>query len=141
MLGSAAVNFALVWWLTAETGSALVLTYASIGPVLPQALVGPLAGPFVDRWDRRLTMIGADLFVAGTSVVLVLMFALGTPSVVAVMVMIAARSLGAAFHTPAGQAAIPSVDLARAAPGASGAHPVTRRGHARVDAHQRPLAA
>jgi DHA3 family macrolide efflux protein-like MFS transporter len=28
LLGSAAVNFALVWWITAETGSATVLAYA-----------------------------------------------------------------------------------------------------------------
>lgn len=107
LLGSAAVNFALVWWLTAETGSATILAYASIAALLPQALLGPLAGPFVDRWDRRLTIIFADLFIAGTSVGLVAMFTAGEPSVAAVIAVIAARSLGAAFHTPASQAAVP----------------------------------
>ncbi|MDZ4178081.1 MAG: hypothetical protein U1E29_02425, partial [Coriobacteriia bacterium] len=55
LLGSSAVNFALVWWLTAETESATILAYASIAALLPQALLGPIAGPLVDRWDRRLT--------------------------------------------------------------------------------------
>lgn len=107
LLGSAAVNFALVWWLTAETGSATILAYASIAAILPQALLGPIAGPFVDRWDRRLTIIVADLFVAATSIVLFVMFAAGTPPTATVIAIIAARALGAAFHTPASQAAVP----------------------------------
>jgi DHA3 family macrolide efflux protein-like MFS transporter len=107
LLGSAAVNFALVWWITAETGSATVLAYAGIAAILPQALLGPVAGPFVDRWDRRLTIIAADAFVAVTSVVLIVLFAAGKPQTGTIIAIIAARSLGAAFHTPASQAAVP----------------------------------
>lgn len=107
LLGSAAVNFALVWWLTARTGSAGILAYASIAALLPQALLGLLVGPFIDRWDRRLTMIAADTFIAATSLVLLALFALGTPSTGAVIGIIALRSVGAAFHTPASQAAVP----------------------------------
>ena len=107
LLGSAAVNFALVWWLTAETGSASILAFAAIAAILPQALLGPLAGPFIDRWDRRVTIIVADLFIAATSVGLLVAFANGTPPVALVMVTIALRSAGAAFHTPASQAAVP----------------------------------
>jgi DHA3 family macrolide efflux protein-like MFS transporter len=107
LLGSSAVNFALVWWLTATTGSAAILAYASIAAILPQAALGPIAGPFIDRWDRRLTMIVADLLIAATSVGLLLAFAAGTPSVAIIMIIIAIRSAGAAFHTPASQAAVP----------------------------------
>jgi len=107
LLGSAAVNFALVWWLTAETGSASILAFAAIAAILPQALLGPVAGPFVDRWDRRVTIIVADLFIAATSAGLLVAFANGTPPVALVMVTIALRSAGAAFHTPASQAAVP----------------------------------
>ncbi|MDZ4169510.1 MAG: MFS transporter [Coriobacteriia bacterium] len=107
LLGSSAVNFSLVWWLTAETGSASILAYASIAAILPQALLGPIAGPFIDRWDRRLTMIAADLMIAATSVWLLLAFAEGAPSVTAIMLTIGLRSACAAFHTPASQAAVP----------------------------------
>lgn len=107
LLGSSAVNFALVWWLTANTGSATVLAYASIAALLPQALLGPVAGPLVDRWDRRLTIIGADIFVAATTIVLMAAFATSEPSTAFVIAVIAARSVGAAFHTPASQAAVP----------------------------------
>lgn len=107
LLGSYAVNFALVWWLTAKTGSASILAYAAVAAVLPQAILGPLAGPFVDRWDRRLTMIVADLAIAATSVGLLLAFSEGDPAVPLIMFVIALRSAGAAFHTPASQAAVP----------------------------------
>jgi len=107
LLGSAAVNFALVWWLAVETGSTAILAYASIAAILPQGLLGPFGGPFVDRWDRRRTMIFADLFIALTSGALIVMFAFGSASVGAVIAVIALRSLGAAFHTPASQAAVP----------------------------------
>lgn len=107
LLGSAAVNFAFVWWLTAETGSATVLAYASIAAILPQALLGPLAGPYIDRWDRRVTMIVADIAIAAASVVMLLAFRAGTPSIGLVVAIIAVRSAGAAFHTPASQAAVP----------------------------------
>lgn len=107
LLGSSAVNFALIWWLTVETGSAQVLAYAAIAAMLPQAIVGPFAGPYVDRWDRRLIMIVADLAIAASSLVLIALFAAGRPAVATVILIIAARSLGAAFHTPASQAAIP----------------------------------
>lgn len=107
LLGSAAVNFALVWSLTAKTGSATVLAFASIAALLPQALLSPIAGTYVDRWDRRRTMIVADLFIALTSLGLVWLFASGEPTTAAVIAIIAIRSLGAAFHTPASQAAVP----------------------------------
>jgi DHA3 family macrolide efflux protein-like MFS transporter len=107
LLGSAAVNFALVWWLTAETGSASVLALASIAAILPQTVLSPIAGPFIDRWDRRLTMIVADVLIAATSIGLLVAFAQGEPPVAVVMFAIALRSAGAAFHTPASQAAVP----------------------------------
>lgn len=107
LLGSSAVSFALVWWLTAQTESATVLAYASIAALLPQALLGPIAGTLVDRWNRRLTIIGADLFLALTSLVLIAAFASGTPTIAFLVAVIAARSAGAAFHTPASQAAVP----------------------------------
>ncbi len=53
LLGSSLVQFALVWWLTAQTGSATVLALATLFAMLPQVLLSPLAGTLVDRWNRR----------------------------------------------------------------------------------------
>ena len=65
-LGSSGAGFALVWWMTELTGSATVLAGAALAAMLPLVLVAPLAGTLVDRWNRRATMIFADLGVAAT---------------------------------------------------------------------------
>jgi DHA3 family macrolide efflux protein-like MFS transporter len=43
------------------TGSALQVGLSVIASALPMLLLGPVAGVFVDRWDRRRTMIVADI--------------------------------------------------------------------------------
>ena len=43
------------------TGSALQVGLAVISSALPMLVLGPVAGVFVDRWDRKRTMIVADL--------------------------------------------------------------------------------
>jgi len=74
LLGSQLVQFALVWWLTQKTGSATVLATATLAALLPQILLGPLAGTLVDRWNRRLVMIGADMLTALATVVIAILF-------------------------------------------------------------------
>ena len=61
-IGSSAVQFALIWWLTKETGSALMLSLAGLFAALPQTILGPFAGVWVDRLKRKTVMIAADLF-------------------------------------------------------------------------------
>ena len=74
LVGSALVQFALVWYVTKETGSATVLATATTAAIVPNILLGPFVGALVDRWDRKLVMIIADLVVALATVVLVAFF-------------------------------------------------------------------
>jgi MFS family permease len=46
------------------TGSALATSILGMASLVPGLLVGSLAGVFVDRWDRRLTMLIAHLLLA-----------------------------------------------------------------------------
>jgi DHA3 family macrolide efflux protein-like MFS transporter len=43
------------------TGSALMVGLSVITTALPMLFLGPVAGVFVDRWDRKRTMITADV--------------------------------------------------------------------------------
>ena len=51
LLGSMAVQFSLIWWLTQKTGSTAVLATAALLGLLPTVALGPLIGVLVDRWD------------------------------------------------------------------------------------------
>ncbi len=48
LVGSALIQFALIWWLTDETGSATVLAVASLATRLPAIALGPIVGTLVD---------------------------------------------------------------------------------------------
>jgi DHA3 family macrolide efflux protein-like MFS transporter len=104
LLGSQLVQFALVWWLTKTTGSATVLALASLAALLPQLLLGPLAGVLVDRWSRKAILIAADTGVALATLGLALFFWLNMAAVWTIYGLLLIRAVGAAFHWPAMQA-------------------------------------
>jgi MFS family permease len=54
------------------TGSTMMVGLAYMTNSLPVLLLGPLAGVFVDRWDRRRVMIASDLLRAGLVLCLLL---------------------------------------------------------------------
>lgn len=107
LLSSSAVNFAVIIWLSLETGSAEVLAYAAIAGLLPQAVIGPFAGVFIDRWDRKKTMIFADGFISLCTIGMVLLFYAGYFELLYIYVLLGLRSVGSAFHMPAMQASVP----------------------------------
>ncbi len=71
ILTSSILQMALIWHLTATTQSAFVLSMASLAGFLPYAVLGMVAGTLVDRISRKIAMIGADLFIAVVSLILV----------------------------------------------------------------------
>ena len=101
IVGSRAAQFALVWWLTLETGSATVLATASLVALAPQILLGPFVGALVDRWNRRVVMIVADSFIALVGLWLAFLFWSGTMEVWHIYIVMVARSFGETFHWPA----------------------------------------
>lgn len=117
LLGSQLVQFALIWWLTVETGSAVVLTLASLMGILPEIFLTPIAGALVDRWNRRRVMIAADALTALVTLALMMLFVLDMVEVIYVMIALLLRSLFSGFHWTSMQASttlmVPEVHLAR----------------------------
>jgi DHA3 family macrolide efflux protein-like MFS transporter len=117
LIGSRLVRFALVWWLTIQTGSATLLAIAMIMMFLPQVIITPFAGPLVDRWSRRKTMIAADSLTALTVAIIAFLFAIEIVEYWHVFIMMFLGSMLGAFHWPAMQAAttllVPEEHLSR----------------------------
>lgn len=106
-LTSSIVGFAVVFWLSIKTGSPEVLASAMIAVLLPFIILGLFTGVYVDRWDRKRTMILADSFVALCSAALGLLFYLEMTPLWLIYLLLALRSAGSAFHMPAMQASVP----------------------------------
>jgi DHA3 family macrolide efflux protein-like MFS transporter len=117
MVGSALVRFAVIWWLTKETDSATVLTTASLVSTLPFILLAPFSGTFVDRWDRRWTMVVSDAMIALFTALLAYLYWVGIARIWHVYLILFLRSVGDTFQGPAMRAAtsmmVPEDQLAR----------------------------
>lgn len=106
-LSSSVVAYAVMFWLSIQTGSAEILAFSSIATFLPHLLLGPFTGVLIDRWDRKRIMITADLFIAACTAAMAVLFAAGEIRIPYIYALLALRSVGGAFHVPAMQASVP----------------------------------
>lgn len=107
ILSSTTVNFAIILWLSIKTGSAEILAYAAFAALLPQVILGPVAGVYVDRWNRKLVMILADSFIAVCTLILSILFWLDIAEMWHIFILLGLRSVGSSFHMPAMEASVP----------------------------------
>lgn len=119
LVGSGLVQFAIVWWMTQTTHSAVVLTTATLVALLPEVILGPFSGALVDRFNRKRVMILADGAIALATLGLAVLFWGGWVQLWHVYILLFLRSLGGTFHWPAMQAStslmVPDQHLSRIA--------------------------
>src|SRR5688572_8455562 len=60
-VGSGLTSFALGVWVFQKTGSVTQFAAIAFFGALPGLLIAPLAGVYIDRWDRRHVMLWANL--------------------------------------------------------------------------------
>ncbi len=105
VLGTAMTYFALFIWIWEETGQATPFALFSLSYSLPLIVASPLAGVFVDRWDRKLTMALSDLAAGASSVIILLLFFTGHLQVWHLYFTVAFAGFFGAFQSPAFSAA------------------------------------
>ncbi|MFI6934716.1 MFS transporter [Streptomyces sp. NPDC050287] len=89
------------------TGSTLETSVALLSGTLPALLIGPLAGVFVDRWERRLTMLVTDLVRAAC--VGSMVFAQGGDKLWLLYLLLFSENVFGQFFDPARTALIPVI--------------------------------
>ena len=109
MLTSSILQMALVWYLTQRTGSAAVITLATLSGYLPRAVLGLFTGAFIDRYDRKKIIMFSDLLIAVAALFLAAVAFWTEIPIWLIMLILCIRSFGAAFHTPSLNAIIPTI--------------------------------
>ncbi|ACU75069.1 major facilitator superfamily MFS_1 [Catenulispora acidiphila DSM 44928] len=89
------------------TGSTMATGLSMAAETVPAVLLGPVAGVFVDRWDRRWTMIATDVLRAGA--VLLLLLVHSRDQVWIVYAALALESAFGQYFGPAQGALIPNL--------------------------------
>ena len=107
MSGDWVLGVGLAYSVYALTGSTLASSAALLSSFVPQVVVGSVAGVFVDRWDRKRTMVVANLALAVG--LLPLLLVEGTEQIWLVYVVLAGESVVEVFFAPAEQALLPRV--------------------------------
>ena len=109
MLGDAIYIMALNFWVLDITGSTAMMGLLSALTMLPRVLVGPFAGVFVDRLDRKKIIVFTD-FIRGIFVTFVGIATLrGFIQVWMVFVVGIIDGLCAAFFDPAASSVKPDI--------------------------------
>lgn len=109
LFGSMLVQYAIMWHITLETRSGFIMTLSILAGFIPSLFLSPFAGVWVDRFNRKLIIVLADMFIAITTLITALLFYFGYGSITLLLIVSAFRSLGNAVHTPAVQAFIPEL--------------------------------
>lgn len=104
------VQYAIIWYLTQQSGSATILSLATLLAMLPMILVSPFIGTFIDRWNKKALLIVPDIVAAAFAVALSVVGTLNhTFPLWLVFVSLLVRSLAQAFQMPTIQSILPTI--------------------------------
>ncbi|WP_230977310.1 MFS transporter [Georgenia yuyongxinii] len=109
LFGSMLVQYAIMWHLTLETRSGVVMALASVFGFLPQAVLSVFGGVWADRHDRKKLIMTADAVIAASTLGLALLMLSGTSELWLIYATLAIRSAGAGVQTPAVSALLPQI--------------------------------
>ena len=107
MIGDWAMFAALPFFIYELTSSVMATGAMFMIQVVPSLVFGSVAGVFVDRWDRRLTMIGSSLF---RGVVLVMLLGVRSADMIWLVYLAGfLESTASQFFGPANNALLPTL--------------------------------
>lgn len=109
LFGTSLVQYAIMWHITLETQSGLMMTISIICGFLPIFLLSPFAGVWADRYNRKNLIAIADSFIAISTLILAVLFYMGHESIWLLFVASAVRAFGSGIQSPAVNAIIPQL--------------------------------
>jgi hypothetical protein len=106
VLASSMSQFALTIFMFKETGSALAMGTMQVFFITPFLLVSPVAGVWVDRYNRKMMMMVSDIAAGIATIAILVLQATGTLEYWHLYFTSIIYGLGMAFQWPAYSAAI-----------------------------------
>lgn len=106
---SSILQFAMIWYLTDTTDSAAVVSFAVFLAFFPQAILGPISGVVIDRYNRKWIMILSDVLIALVGFAMAVVGYAGSLETWMILLVLFLRTVGTAFHSPCMQAVTPQI--------------------------------
>lgn len=109
LFGSMIVQYAVMWYVTFQTGSGIAIALYALAAFLPQGIISIFGGVLADRMNRRMLVMLSDGTIAAVTLVLALLMANGITDLWIILLAVGARSIGAGVQTPAVSAILPQL--------------------------------
>lgn len=107
---SMTVQYAIIWYLTEQTKSATMLSFATLLGMLPMIVLSPFVGPYVDRLNKKGLLIIPDLIAALFAIILsVTGIVTGTFPFWLIFISLFIRAVTQTFQTPTILAVLPAI--------------------------------
>ncbi|MBL1229254.1 MFS transporter [Enterococcus sp. BWB1-3] len=104
------VQYSIIWYLTKATGSATILSFATLVGMIPMVLLSPFVGPFVDRLNKKTILIVTDVIVAIFALILAVSGTLADEFPLwLVFVSLFMRAVAQTFQMPIIQSILPTM--------------------------------
>jgi MFS family permease len=108
-LGDKAYNIALMWWLFEKTASPFFVSSFLIASMLPELIFGPLAGVYIDRWNKKKILVAADFARGIIILTLAALYQLNLLAIWHIYIAALFISLCSALFNPTTMSVIPAV--------------------------------
>jgi MFS transporter, DHA3 family, macrolide efflux protein len=109
LFGSALVQYAIMWYITLNTQSGVMMTISIICGFVPTFFLSPFAGVWADRYNRKMLIILADSLIAISTLILAILFLMGYEALWLLFLMSAIRAIGTGIQGPAVGAILPQL--------------------------------
>ena len=109
LFGSALVQYAIIWYITLQTSSGVMMTISTLCGFLPQIAISLFAGVWLDRYDRRKLIMLSDASIAAATLIVAALFWSGYHKIWLLFFVLAVRSLGSGIQMPAVGAFLPEL--------------------------------
>ena len=100
---------ALVWLVLVTTGSVVNVGLIISASLLPSVFVGPIAGVYIDKFNRKSILIASNLFQAGVVSLIALLYSSNSLNFALLLLLVFLLNSGAQFVKPSVNAVIPNL--------------------------------
>lgn len=109
LFGSSIVQFAIIWQITLQSRSGVMMSVATICGYVPQMLISMFAGVLADRFSRRNLIMWSDGIIAFSTWIVAMAFLTGYQEMWMLYVVLLIRSVGSGIQMPAVNALLPQL--------------------------------
>lgn len=109
LFGSSLVQYAIIWTITLQTSSGIMMSLATLCGYLPQILISLFAGVWIDRYPRKNLIMLSDGLIAFATLIVTLLFLSGYQEIWLLFMVLLVRSAGTGIQTPAVSAILPQM--------------------------------